>query len=272
MNKNLSPIYDLIRADGSIVINKNLIFSLGMNEAIIYTELIAKQIYFDTRENFTKDGYFYNTVDNLLLDTGIGEKAQYSAIKNLQDFELIEYKIKGMPPKRHFRVVDNPHLLLNYIENGREKRKLLEEKLRQSAGTSKLRLLGGINNSKREELITPNGSVNNTKPNNTKPNNTKERYVTITSDDNVFLNLYDKYFYRQFKKDHMEIKYTSYLEVEAWLLELTSYGIDKEYWSEQVNEHFSFLPKSNNGNILSFMEASKRYFEVDSPKQAEGYY
>ena len=26
MNKNLSPIYDLIRADGSIVVNKNLIF------------------------------------------------------------------------------------------------------------------------------------------------------------------------------------------------------------------------------------------------------
>ena len=269
--KNLSPIYDLIRADGSIVINKNLIFSLGMNEAIIYTELIAKYNYFNVRERLTEDGYFFNTVDNLLLDTGFDKRSQKKAIDKLVEYGLIKYRVQGQPPKRYFKVVDNSELLIRFIENGRNERDILQRKLLETAEKSKLKLNALLQKDDSHLLNSAICPANNTKVNNTNLNNTKERYIAITSNGNVFLNLYNKYFYRQFKKEHMEVKYTDYLTIEAWLIELTSYGIDKEYWSEQVNEHFSFLPKKNNGNILSFMEASKRYFEIENPKQMGGY-
>ena len=264
--KNLSPIYDLIRADGSIVINKNLIFSLGMNEAIIYTELIAKYNYFNTRERLTEDGYFFNTVYNLLLDTCIGEKAQRTAIKNLKGFGLIDFRVKGIPPKRYFKVVDNSHLLLSYIETGRNKRELLEKKLVESADISKLRIIGGIKNAENEESITEIVRVNNTKLNNTKPNNTKERYVSLPTDDS-YLKAYCFYFKIIKGKEHMQIKESKLDEVIEWVNDLRHKDIDWEYFKDEVIEHFNNLPEGNSGNIIAFMESSQRHYEVRSPKQ-----
>ncbi|HEY5563868.1 MAG TPA: hypothetical protein VIK72_19300 [Clostridiaceae bacterium] len=265
--KNLSPIYDLIRADGSVVINKNLMFSLGMNEAIIYTELIAKYNYFNIRESLTDDGYFFNTVDNLLLDTSLGEKVQRTVIKNLQKLKLIKYKVKGIPPKRYFKIIENPELLLEYIESGRNTRELLEKKLATSADISKLRILGGIKNANNAESILTNGSVNNTKVKNTKPNNTNERYI-ILPNDVTFLKTYSFYFKREIGKEHMKIKESKLDEILGWINSLEEYGIDEEYFEEQTVLHFENLPKGNTGNILSFIESSHRYFEVPNPKQS----
>lgn len=128
MKINLNPIYDLIRADGSIVINKNLVFAIGMNETIIYSELLSKHNYFSDRDKLTNDRYFYNTVDNLWLDTGLGEKPQKTAINKLKKLGLIEYKVKGLPAKRYFKIIENTQILLDFITKGRDKRQLLDEK------------------------------------------------------------------------------------------------------------------------------------------------
>lgn len=270
--KNLSPIYDLIRADGSIIINKNLIFSMGVNESIIYTELIAKYNYFNIRERLTEDGYFFNTVDNLLLDTGLSERSQRKAIKKLVDYKLLDYKVQGQPPKRYFKVVDNSELLLAFISEGKNIRDLLQEKLLVDVEESKLRLNAVLQNNTSQDCIQTKRSVNNTKLNNTKKNNTKERYITLTNDDHTFIKIYCLYYNKHFSKAHMQIKESNYIELKSWIVELVSSGIDKDFYIEQVHEHFNSLPKRNNGNILSFMEASYRYFEVNNPKQAQGGY
>jgi hypothetical protein len=43
------------------------------------------------------------------------------------------------------------------------------------------------------------------------------------------------------------------------IMEATT-GIDMEDWEEAVQEHFDNLPKGNDGDILAFLEASRRYF------------
>jgi len=273
IQQNISPIYDLLRADGSIVINKNLIFSIGLNESILYTELLAKFNYFSIREQITEDGYFFNTVDNLILDTGLGEKTQRNVIKRLQELELIDYKVQGMPPKRYFKIIDNTQLLLYFISQGKMQRELLEKKQLESADKSKLRLLGGIKTSNAEELKHPNGSVNNTKLNNSNPNKTKGVYIDFPiNGDNMLLRIYNSYFYRKFNKNHMQITENNLDTIIDWLIELTSSEVDTDFWNEQVNEHFNNLPKGNNGNILYFMECSHRFFEVPNPKQSAGGY
>ena len=269
--KNLSPIYDLIRADGSIVVNKNLIFALGINEAIIYTELISKYNYFNTRERLTEDGYFFNTVDNLLLDTSFDKRSQKKAIDKLIGYKLIEYKVKGMPPKRYFKVVDNSKLLLDFIEIGREIREDLEKKVLQTADISKNKLNALIDKCNKPQLISALCPVNNTKPNNTKPNNTKERYIALSSNDHTYTQIYCLYYKNIYGKAHMKVSESNYIDIEAWMNNLVDSDVDREEYTEEVQEHFDTLPEGNDGSILTFMSASYRHFEVRCPKEERKY-
>ena len=42
-------LLDLLRSDGSIVVNKKLAHAIGIDAAIMYSELISKQFYFELR-------------------------------------------------------------------------------------------------------------------------------------------------------------------------------------------------------------------------------
>ena len=74
MKKSASMIYELLRSDGSIVVNKALIHAIGLNEAILYSELLSKYYYFDARGQLV-NGWFYNTVNDLSISTGLYERA-----------------------------------------------------------------------------------------------------------------------------------------------------------------------------------------------------
>ena len=54
-------ILELLRADGSITVNKNLIQAIGLNEAVLYCELLSRYFYFESRLLLDEEGCFYNT-------------------------------------------------------------------------------------------------------------------------------------------------------------------------------------------------------------------
>jgi len=250
---NYNPIYDLLRADGSIVINKNLIFSLGLHESIIYAELVSRYIYFADKDNLTEDGYFFNTITDLQSGTGLGEKPQRTAIKNLEKLGLIDKNLRGIPPKRYFKVVDNSELLTNLLRKGKEiKAEILAE--------SQLRPYAGIKDSQVAELKTPYGLCNNTKSNNTKEI-IKKAYIDLPIDGHIFFNIYGRYFYEKFDKRHMKLTEEQFNEISRRVSELSS-CIDTDTYIEGVYDHFHNLPKSNNGNIIAFLKATMRYFTV----------
>jgi len=115
-------------------------------------------------------------------------------------------------------------------------------------------------------------NTNLTKTNLTKKDTTKKEYIILSNDDHIFLKIYNIYYKEKFGKAHMKIVKEKFLEVEAWINSLEQYGIDTDYFTEGVEKHFDNLPSRNNGNILAFMEASHRHFEVANPRQeAEGY-
>lgn len=145
---NKFAVYDLLRSDGSIVINKNLMRAIGVHEAIIYCELLSRNNYFEARGELSEDGYFYNTVDDLEYGTCLSEKQQRNAIKKISALGLIEVKIQGLPAKRYFKIVDDIQLLTKYIAQGKE-----NQQLRQN---------GGTRTDKMAELDTPKGQRNNT--------------------------------------------------------------------------------------------------------------
>ena len=77
-----NSLIELLRSDGSIVINKTLAKNIGLNEAIIYSELLSRYCYFSNRNELTADGYFFNTVKDLEDGTTLNEYSQRKAIRN----------------------------------------------------------------------------------------------------------------------------------------------------------------------------------------------
>jgi len=167
-------IYSLLRANGSIVVNKFLIHSIGVNEAILYSELASRQDYFDERNLLDDEGMFYNTQYDLQSGTGLGERAQRTSIGNLKKLGLIEMKVKGLPAKRYFKIVDDNKLLMKYLETGKKKL----ESLHSSTDTA----VGGNLKLRAKQLDTAERSANNTnliiQNNNTnKPQQVAERLL-----------------------------------------------------------------------------------------------
>lgn len=76
---------------------------LGVNAAIILSQLASKQRYFREKGKLTEQGYFYYTMEDLHDDTAISKHEQNLAIEILTTNGLIFKIVLGIPPKRHFR-------------------------------------------------------------------------------------------------------------------------------------------------------------------------
>jgi 3,4-dihydroxy-2-butanone 4-phosphate synthase len=96
-------LIDLLRTDGSIMVNKRLARAIGLPAAAVYAELLSKYKYYQTKGLLTADGYFYCTVEDLETSTNLGEKSQATAIQKLVNMDLISKSVRGIPAKRFFR-------------------------------------------------------------------------------------------------------------------------------------------------------------------------
>ena len=133
-------ILNLLRADGSIVVNKALARNIGLHEAILYSELISKFFYFQERQQLTEDGYFFNTVENLEHDTCLSKYQQAKAIDKLTSLGLIQCSVRGLPARRYFKVVEDEQLILSflsekYLTSSSEETRQLEVKKLDSNNT-----------------------------------------------------------------------------------------------------------------------------------------
>lgn len=120
MSKYDHPLFDVLRADAYITSNKSLRWALGTHEADIYAELLSRHFYFEERGELTVDGYFFNTVSSLRAGTALNRKAQSSAIKKLRMVGLIDIVLRDAPPKRYFKIINDPKTLSNLIAKGKE--------------------------------------------------------------------------------------------------------------------------------------------------------
>jgi len=119
-----------------------------------------------------------------------------------------------------------------------------------------------------ESLKTENGFSENGKRHTTNNNSTnkdiknKELYV-IKNDDCPFLSFYLAAYEHYQGKKHMRVSAESleYIRESIDTIKFCDVSIDD--WKTAVNNHFQTLPESNNGNILAFLKASFRYFEID---------
>lgn len=107
-------ILDLLRADGSIVVNKKLAHQIGLETAAIYSELVSLFQYWSKRGELVDDNkkksaqakWFFVTIENLEENTTLKRSKQDKAIKKLKELGLIETKQMGLPKKRYFTITE----------------------------------------------------------------------------------------------------------------------------------------------------------------------
>jgi hypothetical protein len=95
---------DILRSDGSIVVNKSLARVLGLDASILFSEIVSKFKYHQDREELTEGNWFYFTEDKIEQNTTLKRSVQDKAIKKLVDLGLIMKKLMGMPSKRYFTI------------------------------------------------------------------------------------------------------------------------------------------------------------------------
>lgn len=99
----MDNVINLLANDNYIIVNKSLIKSLGLNEAILIGELASEYNFYKKSNMLDADGFFYSTVDNVKENTGLCKDAQLKAIRNLSERGLLISKLKGMPAKRYIK-------------------------------------------------------------------------------------------------------------------------------------------------------------------------
>ena len=103
----------LLSSTAFIVLNKQLAQEVGINSAVLLSDLISKEEYFIS--NGMTDGWFFNTESNIEQDTTLNPYHQRKCIKILKDKGLIEVKRKGIPAKQYFKI--NEEQVLQILNN-----------------------------------------------------------------------------------------------------------------------------------------------------------
>ena len=116
-------VIDLLRSDGSVVVNKNLARNIGLDCAVLYSELASKYKYFKAKGQLTEDGFFFNTVDNLKDDTCLSDYQQRECIKKLKKLGLVDNRVQGLPAKRYFKIIPDMEILHKYLQHQERQQK-----------------------------------------------------------------------------------------------------------------------------------------------------
>ncbi|SOC39066.1 hypothetical protein [Ureibacillus acetophenoni] len=224
-------ILDLLRSDGSIIVNKRLSRLIGLDAAVLYAELISKQQYFAQRGLLTEDGFFFNTIENMELDTTLTKYQQKKAIDKLVELKLIKRDNRGSPPMRFFKINEDETVIMEILK---EKNLPFKSK-------------------KTEHLKGKKLNTNNNKLNNTKINNNKENIYLISEENEAFAYYAQRYM-DMFKTDHPTMNDEKMRELISNYEDLSlTLDINEDKWLEIIDYHFEYLSPMNNGNILSFL-------------------
>lgn len=97
----------LLSSTKYIIVNKDLIKTIGLHEAIIVGELCAEYTYWESQGQLVDNEYFYSTRENIEDNTGINAHYQRVAIKNLENNGIIESKRMGIPCKTYYKINEN---------------------------------------------------------------------------------------------------------------------------------------------------------------------
>jgi len=220
----------------------------------------AKMVYallLDRMSLSKKNGWINDRDEIFLLYTkehvadilGISTPTTYKAFKLLEQCKLIKQERQGLnkPNKIYVAKVDFTFSIAS---------------IKELARTCKICRSGCVNSLCQD---IKNIDANYTELNETDINET-DNILTLPNKgeiDNPFWIIYRQEYKKCIGKNHPRIKKEQINYVEQALNVLSHHDIEQKEFREQAIKHLTGLPKKNNGNILAFLKAGYRYFQVD---------
>ena len=136
-------ILKLISGGSYWVINKPLARLVGVDAALLFSDLSQAQNYWNQKTN--KEDYFYKVETDIEEDTTLSPHKQKKARARLQKAGILKTKRKGLPAKIHYLIdKECQNKLLNFLGTGEEKIKEQDPK--------KFEITKEYNNSNKEIL------------------------------------------------------------------------------------------------------------------------
>lgn len=168
----------LLASSKYIIVNKDLIQILGLNEAIILGELCSEYNYWANINKLEENEYFYSTRENIQKNTGINAHFQRIAMKKLEEKGIINTKKKGIPCKTYYRIDEEK--VIEYLK----KAQLLPEnsdvyEVNDKTLTEEIASTSEEKQQDVNKVNTNNNKINNNKNNNINNNteSTKKQFA-----------------------------------------------------------------------------------------------
>ena len=109
----------LLSSTAFLVVNKQLAHLIGLKETVLLADLISKEEYF-IQSGKIDEGWFFNTSANIKADTTLTPFMQRKCLQTLKKHLLVDYKLKGIPAKQHFKINDKQVMkLLNILKSNK---------------------------------------------------------------------------------------------------------------------------------------------------------
>lgn len=129
-------ILRLLASDGFLSVNKHLARIVGLDAAVLLAELASAHNYFESREQLTADGMFFETVEHIQENTTLTQYQQAKAVKVLTNAGILGTKKIGIPAKRYFLI--NEEAVLNILDYKKSKNLITGDEKTSSQETKKL--------------------------------------------------------------------------------------------------------------------------------------
>jgi hypothetical protein len=110
-------VYNILGQHAFWQVNKKIAKLVGLEAALLLSDLISKRQYFIENKDI-QDGWFFNTAENIEIDTGLSPHQQKQSLNKLVENQFIEVKRYGIPARNHFFICDNK--LLKFLTTGYE--------------------------------------------------------------------------------------------------------------------------------------------------------
>ena len=96
---------ELMSGGDCFCVHIGLLKKLGIEAAVFLYFLIDYHSLVKQSSKYKwDDGWFYCTVDTMEKELGVPQRTQIRALKFLMEEELLEFKNRGLPAKRHVRI------------------------------------------------------------------------------------------------------------------------------------------------------------------------
>lgn len=119
-------IISLLANDNYIIVNKELIKIIGLEESIIVGDLASMYLYLQRENRLTEDGFFFYSVEAMQENTSLSDYQQRKALENLKKLNIVEIERRQVPAKRFIKL--NIDKLENIFSSSSQKIKELDLK------------------------------------------------------------------------------------------------------------------------------------------------